>query len=206
MKIIKQKFIIDESGSMERQQEIVINGFNEQLITMKKEEKEKNIQYLVTLVKFNETVTVLYADKPLTDVFPLTKETYNPNGWTALYDAIGNSIDTAVRGETDVLITIMSDGVDNRSHSWKKSSVKTLIEIRQKENKWGFVYFGSNQDAWGEGSSLGVLNSLTYTTAATGNAINSMSACRSSYVSESLTGSYNVGNLTCNVNKEDLTS
>ena len=37
-KTIKQKFILDESGSMLSQQQVVIDGFNEQLEMMGKEE------------------------------------------------------------------------------------------------------------------------------------------------------------------------
>src|ERR1035437_7488867 len=106
MKTIKQKFVVDESGSMLSQQGTIISGFNEQLNTMKQEEKENDVRYLVTLVKFSDTVTVLYKDKPLSEVPELTTSTYVPSGWTALYDAIGATIDTAALGETDVMVTI----------------------------------------------------------------------------------------------------
>ena len=205
-KTIKQKFVIDESGSMLSQQATVISGFNEQLNMMKQEEKDNNVRYLVTLVKFSDKVTVLYEDKPLADVQELTTKTYVPKGWTALYDAIGATIDTAALGETDVCVCIMTDGANNSSHEWTKSAIKTLIELRQNENKWGFIYFGADQNAWAEASSLGVANSISYAASDTGEAISAMSACRSAYVTTASSGVYNVSNLTCNVNSESLTT
>ena len=204
MKTIKQKFILDESGSMNVQRDTVISGFNEQIETMKQEEISNNISYLVSLTKFNDRVTVVYKDLPLNKILPLTYETYCPNGWTALYDAIGSTIDTAMLGETDTVVTIFTDGQENKSKTWKKVGIKTLIDLRQNENKWGFIYFGANQDAWQEASSLGMANAVNYTTSNTGAAIYAMSMCRSAYVTTANSGTYDVCNLTSTVNTDDL--
>jgi len=204
MKTIKQKFIIDESGSMLNQWDTVISGFNEQLDTMKVEESTTEVRYLVSLTKFSYQSTVVYKDIPLAEVPRLTKQTYTPGGGTALLDAIGNTIDTAAPGETDVMITIMTDGEENSSREWKRSSIKTLIDLRQNENKWGFVYLGANQDAWQEAAQYGINNALNYTVANTGAAMKSMSAVRSCYVSSALEGTYATSNLCSTVNTEDL--
>ena len=204
MKIFKQKFILDESGSMNDQRDTVISGFNEQLDSMRQEEIRDGISYLVSLIKFNESVTVLYKDLPLIQVPKLTKKSYVPSGWTALYDAIGAAIDTAKLGETDTFVSIFTDGQENRSRKWKKAGIKTLIDIRQNENKWGFVYFGANQDSWAEAGNISISNAVNYTVANTGSAINAMSMCRNAYVTTATSGQYNVSNLTCNVNQDDL--
>ena len=204
MKTIKQKFIIDESGSMRSQWDTVISGFNEQLDTMKVEEQTTEVRYLVSLTKFSYQSTVVYKDIPLAEVPRLNKQTYTPGGGTALLDAIGNTIDTAAPGETDVMITIMTDGEENSSHEWKKSSIKTLIDLRQNENKWGFVYLGANQDAWQEAAQYGINNALNYTVANTDVAMRSMSVVRSCYVSNALEGTYATSNLCSTVNTEDL--
>ena len=204
MKTIKQKFIIDESGSMLSQWDTVISGFNEQLDTMKKEEMTTEVRYLVSLTKFSFESKVVYKDIPLAEVPRLNKTTYSPGGGTALLDAIGNTIDTAAPGETDVMITIMTDGEENSSRQWKRSSIKTLIELRQNENKWGFVYLGANQDAWQEAAQYGIFNALNYTVANTDSAMKSMSSVRSCYVSNALEGTYAVNNLCSTVNTEDL--
>jgi uncharacterized protein YegL len=204
IKTIKQKFVIDESGSMAGQQTTIISGFNEQLSTMRQEEKDTDVRYLVTLTKFSDKAVVVFKDKPLSEVPDLTTRTYTPSGWTALYDAIGMTIDTAEQGETDVMVTIMTDGAENKSREWKKASIKTLIQIRENENKWGFVFFGANQDAWQEASQLNISNALNYTMANTGAAMKSMSAVRSAYVTSALQGTYTTSNLTACVNTDDL--
>ena len=121
-----------------------------------------------------------------------------------MYDAIGASIDTARRGETDKLVTVMTDGEENSSRTWKKAGIKALIDIRQNENKWGFVYFGANQDAWAEATQLGMANAVNYATTSTGSAMSAMSLCRSAYTSSAISNNYDVTNLTSSINTEDL--
>jgi hypothetical protein len=205
MKVIKQRFVIDESISMSSQQHVVISGFNEQLDTMRKEETQQGVKYLVSLTKFSDTVTLVFKDLPLEKVQHLTTETYSPQGSTALLDAIGQTIDTALPGETDVVVTIFTDGQENASRQWKTVTIKTLIELRQKDNKWGFVFFGANQDAWTEAQNLGIANAVNYTMQNTGAAFTAMNCVRSAYTMSAVKGDYNVSNLTANVNLDELT-
>ena len=204
IKTIKQKFVVDESGSMLPQQDVIINGFNEQVATMRHEELTSEVRYLVTLTKFSDKATILYKDLPIYEVPNLTRITYQPSGWTALYDGIGMTIDTAEQGETDTMVMIMTDGFENKSREWKKASIKTLIDLRTKENKWGFIYFGANQDAFVEAQGLGVENAVNYTMANTDEMMRSMSAVRSSYNVSAFDGTYCTSKLTSNVNIADL--
>lgn len=203
-KTIKQRFIIDKSGSMQGQQRTVIDGFNEQLQDMAREEKEQDVRYLVSLTMFSHDVVKVFTDLPLAEVPRLTKKTYDPDGSTALFDAIGSSIDRAAPGETDVIVTIMTDGQENASTKWKQSAINTLIKLRQDENKWGFVFFGANQDAWKAASGMGIANAVNYTVANTGLAMNAMSMARSCYTSSAMDGTYKIANLTANINQDDL--
>ena len=207
-KTIKQKFIIDESGSMNSQQKTVIDGFNEQLETMAQEEKDANgeLTYLVSLIKFSDKVKIVFQDVPLAQVKKLTEADYTPSGGTALFDAIGETISRAYPGETDNIITIITDGHENASRSYKHAAIKTLIDLRQRENKWGFVYFGANQDAWSAASSMGISNAVNYTVANTGMAMNSMSSVRSTYTASAMKGHYQTTNLTCDINEAELNS
>lgn len=204
MKTIKQKIILDASGSMDWQQNTVISGFKEQIQTMKQEEIDLGVKYLVTVVIFNFKVWTLVEDCPLEDVPLLTTETYNPKGGTALLDAIGSTIDTAEPGETDVNITIYTDGAENSSRNFTADQIKTLIEIRTKENKWGFTYFGANVDAFSVAQSYGISNSVSYTDANLEGAMKAASLTRSCYTMNAVSGAYNVNNLTASVNTADL--
>src|SRR5688572_9245897 len=78
-------FVVDESGSMVPKKNEVISGFNDYLVSQKRNSSD---DASITLIKFNGLVTSVYERKPLLEAPELTALTYNPNGWTALYDAI----------------------------------------------------------------------------------------------------------------------
>ena len=121
-------------------------------------------------------------------------------------DAVGDALDTAALGETDVLVTIATDGAENSSTRWNKSKIKVLLGIRQRENKWGITYFGANQDAWAEAQKFGVMqaNAVTYDSTNTSNMFKSMSAVRGAYVTSALNNTYDISNLTANVDRDSL--
>lgn len=203
-KTIKQKFALDKSGSMTSMQMKVIEGFNKTLADMKEEEIRDDVRYLITLVEFSDNARIVYADKPLAEVKPLDTKTYVPDGMTALYDGIAMAIDTCEEGEKDTLVTIMTDGGENSSKDWDASTIKTLIDLRQDENKWGFTFFGANQDACLTAKSLGVRNALNYSTVNTSAAFRSTGDIRSAYTSQVKSMNYDVSNLTANVNQDEL--
>lgn len=73
---------------------------------------------------------------------------------TALYDAIGLSIDEAKsRFENDpqskpdrVLVVILTDGEENRSVEYDQKRIFEMID-EQSKNDWEFIFLGANQDA-----------------------------------------------------------
>ncbi len=87
---------------------------------------------------------------------------YSPCGNTALYDAIGgtvndvlNSVSRLDRKPNDVYIIIITDGYENSSSKYNQAAIKELIE-KQKAHDWKFVFLGANQDAFKTGGSIGV--------------------------------------------------
>lgn len=200
------EFILDESGSMISQRKTVIDGFNEQIQEMKKEETEKEIEYLISLTKFSGQVEVVFSKVPLSQIREITVEDYNPTGSTALYDAVGKRIETAIEGETNVLVYIFTDGQDNASREFSSNTLKTLIDIRQKQG-WGFTYFGANMDANVAAQNIGVVNSVTYDSFSTAEAISATKSVRGVYtqnVNSGLMGMMRSSNLTSMVNEDEL--
>lgn len=191
--VVEQIIIVDASGSMDSRKDTVIDGFNEQLTAMRLEQVQQNVEYLVTLVTFNSTPTVVCSKLPIGNVKLLSGETYVPDGWTALYDAVGETISVAEPGQRNVNVTIYTDGGENRSRTWTSAMIKELTRIRTEENKWGFTYFGSNQDAWAQASSLGIRNFVNYTDNNLKGAIRTSGQTRSVY--NSMVGSNNFANL-----------
>ncbi len=121
-KTIRQRFIIDASGSMGPQMMSVINGFNEQLEQMQREQKEKDVRYLLSLTQFSYRSNLVYKDLPLYKVPKLSTLNYSPNGGTALLDAIGENLTDG--GNYDCLVTIMTDGEENSSTKWTLDQTK----------------------------------------------------------------------------------
>jgi uncharacterized protein YegL len=203
---IRVEFILDESGSMSGQEKTVINGFNEQVQEMRKEEKTKEVEYVVSLTKFSSNVTTLFAERPLAEVKEITTADYKPDGMTALYDAVGSRIDTAEEGEQNVLVYIFTDGAENSSKKFSHAAVKELIDIRQKQG-WGFTYFGADMDAAAAASSIGVANAVNYASVNMADALYATSAVRGTYtsnVSKGLVGAMRSCNLTADVDEEAL--
>jgi hypothetical protein len=96
---------------------------------------------------------------------------YRPEGTTALFDAVGESItDTlnylakAEQKPCDVYVIILTDGEENSSRNYTGNIIKQMIET-QKSADWKFIFMGANQDAMFNGNRIGIDNGscLTYT-------------------------------------------
>src|SRR3954470_12332968 len=82
-------FIADESGSMQSCWDSSISSFNEYVDDVK---KGLEGEARMTFVKFNTAITSVYERKELADVPHLNRGSYNPGGMTALFDAVGTSV------------------------------------------------------------------------------------------------------------------
>ena len=147
--------IIDESGSMQQIKEKMIKSIND-LITEQKQVKERPSTF--TLVKFNDTVTRVVKNKNLNDINILQNKDYMPSGTTALYDAIGDTIEW-FNNEKDVLMVIITDGFDNASKKYTKRSISNIIEEKKKYNNWSYVYLSNELDTYDQGNAMGLAKS-----------------------------------------------
>lgn len=158
-------FILDKSGSMESVREATISGFNEYIQTLKKDKKS---QYQFTLTFFDTEVSSYVEGEDIKDVLELTSETYNPNGGTALYDAVCSTIKSIKdKGSSckecgsdihkqKILTVIMTDGGENASKEYTQVEMKKMIEERTKQGNWTFVFLGANQDSYAEAQKYGI--------------------------------------------------
>ena len=152
--------VLDKSGSMESIIHPTVEGFN----TFVKEQKAAEGEAFLTLIQFDDRYEVDYKSTPINDVKDLIAyETYKPRALTALYDAIGKTINE-LETDRDVVFVIITDGDENASKEFKGDAIKKMIETKEGENKWKFVYMGANQDAIKTGESFGMrsANSVTY--------------------------------------------
>lgn len=149
--------ILDRSGSMGVNRAETISGYNTYIQGLR---ADKETEYAVSLTQFDSPLTtpeltVCYLDKPLAEVPLLTEETYEPRGWTPLYDAIGETIRRVdpYQDGRPVLCVIITDGANNASREFNKTSIKKLIT--EKESKgWTFVYIGADIDVYAAADGL----------------------------------------------------
>jgi len=156
--------VLDQSGSMDAIRQSTIDGFNEMI----QEQIKIPGDALVSLIRFDSTTKVDYVGVPIDQVQPLTLDSYIPDGMTALYDAIGETVERTDKWLADqtkttrVIVVILTDGGENSSRQVRQDDVKNLIS-RYEESGWTFTYIGANQDAILTAGTLGI---------AAGNAIN----------------------------------
>ena len=142
-------FLLDRSGSMHGSEEDTIGGYNSYL----NEQKKNNT--LITTVLFDDNYELLHFREKITEINDLTKEQYYVRGCTALYDAIGTTIEKLEKQKIDnkVLFIITTDGLENASQRFNKKKVSSLIK---KHSDWEFIYLGANIDSYQEAASIGI--------------------------------------------------
>jgi hypothetical protein len=170
--------ILDRSGTMTSIIDDSIGGFN----TFLKTQKELPDEATITVALFDDRYDLIYDNVNIKEAKELTKEIWYPRGMTALYDAIGKTINTekanfAKLGDekpAKVLVVIITDGLENYSKEYNITDIKKLIGDCEKDN-WNFMYLAANQDAFAVGTSFGVSAGNTFSYKASGQGVQSMS-------------------------------
>lgn len=162
-------FVLDKSGSMESVRDATISGFNE----FKNDQAAEDGEAFFTLTLFDTSFNTVHSAAPMRKVRDLTRNTYVPNGMTALYDAIGHTMritdEFVVANKPDqVLFVIMSDGEENSSRELSREQVFQMIRDRQNLMQYEFIYLGANQDSYLTGQRMGMRDGRTLDYAATG--------------------------------------
>jgi uncharacterized protein YegL len=136
--------VLDRSGSMAPIAAETVTVINEQLEKLGNEKLTDK----VTLVTFSTTVD---APHLLNTSDRFSAEDFKPAGWTALYDAIGETITNLQTLEqtdpdTAFLVIIITDGAENMSKNFNQTRLAGLIKELQDSKKWTFVYLGTKAD------------------------------------------------------------
>lgn len=161
--------ILDRSGSMESIRTAAIDGFNETLAGIKKAQERyaKTQKHFVSLLTFCDCEMRYIFDKvPAGRARKLTKDDYQPCCCTPLYDAMGFTL-TSMRSHVAaiedhvVVVTIITDGLENASKEYSGPAVKQLVEELKKEG-WTFTYMGANQNSVEVAFTLSIRNSSNF--------------------------------------------
>ena len=145
--------ILDKSGSMSSLKNEVVGGFNAQVAEIKKKNDEFGMETKVCLVTFSTLVDepILWVED-IDKVIPLTNETYVPDGWTAMYDAIGTTVESLLKlpdvnnEDVSFLVVVISDGQENHSTKFNAAKIAEIVTSCEKTGRWTFTYVGANQD------------------------------------------------------------
>ena len=161
--------ILDKSGSMEDIRQAAVSGFNETLEGIRKaqEKYEDSQEHNVSLVTFCSCETKYVYDRvPVSDARPLSMADYRPCCNTPLYDAMGFTLSSMRKHveEVDdavVVVTIITDGLENASREYTQSAIKQLVEVLKGEG-WTFTYMGANQNSEEVAFNLSIRNSRNF--------------------------------------------
>jgi len=171
--------ILDTSGSMISIMSDSIGGFN----TFLKKQKELPDKATITVALFDDQYKLVYDNVDIKNAEELTEKIWFPRGSTALYDAIGKTINNEKQNfirlgnekPAKVLVCIVTDGEENASKEYRLEDIKKLIKICENDN-WNFIYLAANQDAFEVGSGFGISMNNTFTYTASGQGVANMSA------------------------------
>ncbi len=160
--------VLDESGSMYSIKEMVISGFNEVVQTVKGVAKEfPEQEHYISFISFNSLKIKTHLDCELiSKLNEINGEGYRPNSGTPLFDAMGYSINS-LREKTDhekdynVLVTILTDGMENASKEYNRQAIKALVDEMEKKN-WTFTYIGADHGVEEFAVSISIKNSIRF--------------------------------------------
>jgi len=163
--------ILDKSGSMGSLREYAINTFNEQIQTLKKESNSPKeitkkilkgstdvtgVETYLSLVSFNDNVDFHTFNQDVNSIKEFPADEYKPNGSTALFDAIGDTIDRFTseipelnEEDSGALLIVVTDGEENASRRYGgeegRKKLKARIDELQKTGKWTITFMGAEK-------------------------------------------------------------
>jgi uncharacterized protein YegL len=159
------QFILDASGSMSNCRHETLQNLNLHLKTIQNLQNEFPEQiFKVSLTLFNTRLSQKWQYKSPLDIQPLPLDNYNPDGSTALLDAIGTQIheiqhkfgDQMESDEATVVMVILTDGEENSSRFYDFPFISKTIKSLEKTGKWTFSFLGTDIDAFHVGEMLSI--------------------------------------------------
>lgn len=154
--------LLDRSGSMASCWQSTMESLEGQLISIKKlAEQHPDLPIRVTVSFFNTTLKPFIKQAPAIELLPISFDSIDPEGGTALLDALGtslNEIDDQMEDGDDAVAVILTDGEENSSRMFTHEYVGGLIKHLKSTERWKFKMLGADFDSF---TSIGSKINLT---------------------------------------------
>ncbi len=137
---MKQKVIyalvIDRSGSMADLRDEIFQSINARIASIKALATEGDKETFVEIVTFNHSVKRVLPLAEASALAPLRESDYQIDGCTALYDAVGGTLERLnllfrqeVRmGTAKIVIVVYTDGYENASRNYSKADIYAMLK------------------------------------------------------------------------------
>ncbi len=147
--------VADNSGSMADQIDEVRNEINIQIQKLKSETNE-DAPCTFTLRTFDTTVRNVHVNTTIDNVPTITDKDYYTGGMTALYDAIGSTLEgigtligNKIDGDKESLtMIIFSDGGENASIKYDAQMIKQLLAKYQNRPGFEIAFIGCDPESF----------------------------------------------------------
>ena len=159
--------IIDRSTSMNSMIDMAINGFNAFL----EDQKSVDGDAIVSTIMFSNLYKKLYENLDIQKCEYFNRDNYQPGGSTAMYDAIGKTIQHEIdllgnlpkeERPEKTLCVILTDGEENSSHYFSQTKIKEMIEEMKEDFKWEFIFLAANEKATLAAQTMGISKGNSY--------------------------------------------
>ena len=148
--------VADSSSSMADQIDEVRDELNIQIEKMRKESDTDNNPCTFTLRTFDSEVKNVHVNIPIEDVPKITTGDYKAGGMTALFDAIGSTIESIgellgnrIDGEKETLaMIIFSDGGENVSTKYDRAKIAALLDKYQNRPGFNIAFVGCDPESF----------------------------------------------------------
>lgn len=152
-------FIQDRSGSMGTVWQETLSGFKSFIEDLQSKGKTDGVDYLFSLTTFDTLVECPFIGEPIENMQSDVLVKYGPRGSTALYDAVGKTIENTaadLKGADKIICVIVTDGQENSSREWSKDALNAVIAAKLDLGNWTFTYLGTQPETWDDAQSLGI--------------------------------------------------
>jgi len=147
-------FIQDRSGSMQVSWNEALSGFKTFVENL---QNDKDSEFLFTLTTFDTEVDTPFLAKPIAEIPLDGLKDYGPRGMTALYDAVGKTLDATKAVVADkYIVVVVTDGQENSSREWNKNTLQKAIEDKIASGNWTFTYLGTQPETWDNAQAIGI--------------------------------------------------